>query len=56
MDTAEIQCPYCGEQVTVCFEPDVRGEVVQDCEVCCRPWRLQVDWIDGALSVQAERT
>ncbi|QED28133.1 CPXCG motif-containing cysteine-rich protein [Microvenator marinus] len=23
---------------------DERGEMVQDCEVCCRPWRIRVSW------------
>jgi hypothetical protein len=37
-----IQCPYCGEQVTIYVEPDVKGSFVQDCEVCCNPWRVRV--------------
>ncbi len=37
-----VTCPYCGEQVEVYVEPDVRGSFVQDCEVCCNPWRLHV--------------
>ena len=37
-----VTCPYCGEQVTVYLEPDVRGTLVQDCEVCCNPWRVRV--------------
>ena len=41
-DEFPVTCPYCGEQVTVYLEPDVRGTFVQDCEVCCNPWRVQV--------------
>lgn len=37
-----VQCPYCGERVTVYLEPDVMGTLVHDCEVCCRPWRMDV--------------
>jgi hypothetical protein len=37
-----VQCPYCGEQVEIYVEPDVRGLLVQDCEVCCNPWQVRV--------------
>jgi hypothetical protein len=37
-----VTCPYCGEEVESYLEPDVRGELVQDCEVCCQPWRVRV--------------
>ena len=39
---APADCPYCGEQVEIYVEPDVRGSFVQDCEVCCNPWRIRV--------------
>ncbi|HKB09117.1 MAG TPA: CPXCG motif-containing cysteine-rich protein [Vicinamibacterales bacterium] len=38
----EVICPYCGEQIEIYLEPDVRGTFVQDCEVCCNPWRVRV--------------
>jgi Cysteine-rich CPXCG len=41
-DEFPVICPYCGESVTVFVEPDVRGTFVQDCEVCCNPWRVRV--------------
>jgi hypothetical protein len=38
------QCPYCGELVDV--TADVVGPsaetYVEDCPVCCRPWRVRV--------------
>ena len=37
-----VQCPYCGEAVEIYVEPDVRGSFIQDCEVCCNPWRVHV--------------
>ena len=37
-----VECPYCGEQVEIYLEPDVRGSLVQDCEVCCNPWMIRV--------------
>jgi hypothetical protein len=37
-----VACPYCGETVEVLVEPDVDGDWVQDCEVCCNPWQVRV--------------
>jgi hypothetical protein len=37
-----VTCPYCGEEVEIYLEPDVGGTFVQDCEVCCHPWRIRV--------------
>ena len=37
-----VTCPYCGEDVEIYIEPDVTGSFVQDCEVCCNPWRVRV--------------
>ena len=37
-----VTCPYCGEQVEIYVEPDTTGSFVQDCEVCCNPWRVSV--------------
>ena len=41
-DQFTVQCPYCGEQVEIYVEPDVKSSFVQDCEVCCNPWRVRV--------------
>jgi hypothetical protein len=47
-----IECPYCGERVELFVEADVRGSFVQDCGVCCNPWRVRVSgpvderWVD----------
>lgn len=55
-DSAEVQCPYCFEQVEVAIEPDVGGVMVQDCEVCCRPWQMHVGHDgDGNLIVSVSR-
>ena len=37
-----VTCPYCGEEVEIYLEPEVRGSLIQDCEVCCNPWTLRV--------------
>ena len=37
-----VVCPYCGEELQIFVEEDVRGSFVQDCEVCCNPWMVRV--------------
>ena len=55
MDVNGEVCPYCGEEVEIYVEPDVRGTLVQDCEVCCNPWQLWVTWEDGERYVSVSR-
>ena len=45
---AVATCPYCGQAVSVCLDPG-NGAIQdydEDCEVCCRPWRVHVRY-DG---------
>jgi hypothetical protein len=41
-DCFAVVCPYCGERIDIHVEADVRGSFVQDCEVCCNPWRVRL--------------
>jgi hypothetical protein len=50
-----VTCPFCGEQVEIYVEPDVNGSFVQDCEVCCNPWRVHVFLEDDERIVQVTR-
>ena len=50
-----VQCPYCGEEVEIYLEPDLLGTLVQDCEVCCRPWQVRVGYEDGERYVDVQR-
>ena len=54
-DEFGVQCPYCGEHADIYIEPDVQGTLVQDCEVCCNPWRVDVWWEDGERYVNVTR-
>jgi hypothetical protein len=54
-DELLVVCPYCGEQVEIYIEPDVRGVFVQDCEVCCNPWRVRVSGTGDDRSVDVRR-
>ena len=59
LETRTVDCPYCAEPVTIAVDPTNLGEMVHDCEVCCRPWLLRVERNrldpDGLLTVRAER-
>ena len=56
MDTEfVVTCPYCGEEVDIYLESDVRGTLVQDCEVCCNPWRVRVSGHDEDRFVDVAR-
>jgi hypothetical protein len=55
-DTVQVQCPYCFELVELYIDPVQRGEMVQDCDVCCRPWRVLVSRRrDGSPAVVVDR-
>lgn len=54
-DRFSVTCPYCGEDVEIYIEPDVRGSFAQDCEVCCNPWRVQVRQTAGERYVELRR-
>jgi len=54
-DVFLVTCPYCGEQIEIYVEPDVRGSFVQDCEVCCNPWRVSVSRDEAGRTVEVGR-
>ncbi len=55
-DTQLVTCPYCGEEIEIYIELDVRGSYIQDCEVCCNPWKVHVTREhDGEVYVEVSR-
>lgn len=54
-DRFPVICPYCGEELEIYVETDVRGSFVQDCEVCCNPWRVRVSGRGETRSVDLRR-
>ena len=55
LPSADIECPYCGEVITV-FVDDSAGEqdYIEDCQVCCKPIQMHVRLVeDGLPEVQA---
>lgn len=54
---AEVSCPYCGEINEIVLDPGsgTEQEYIEDCQVCCRPWRVEVRYdASGAAEVSAE--
>jgi hypothetical protein len=52
-DEATVTCPHCGETVVIALDPagGSRQEYVEDCQICCRPWRVQVHYAGGSVDV-----
>jgi transposase-like protein len=39
-----VVCPYCGEEneIEIDLSAGKRQSYVEDCQVCCRPWVVEV--------------
>jgi transposase-like protein len=51
---AVVYCPYCGEVNEITLDPGSGSsqDYVEDCQVCCRPWRVLVRYrTDGTAEV-----
>jgi Cysteine-rich CPXCG len=51
-----VICPYCGEQNDISLDPGsgAAQDYVEDCQVCCQPWRVSVHYgEDGSAHVSA---
>ena len=52
---AVITCPYCGESIEIVLDAGsgARQDYVEDCEVCCQPWQVSVQYAaDGHADVE----
>lgn len=52
--SAAVICPYCGETSEIVLDPGSgsRQDYVEDCPVCCQPWRVRVIYApDGTAMV-----
>ena len=57
LESAEVMCPYCGEQIEVDIEPLEEVQTfIQDCSVCCRPIQLEARPQTEGLQVIASRS
>ncbi|WP_320823352.1 CPXCG motif-containing cysteine-rich protein [Reinekea sp.] len=50
-------CPYCAERVSLLVDPsEDNQELIEDCEVCCRPVYFSIQVNDeGDVDLQARR-
>jgi hypothetical protein len=51
---ATVWCPYCGEPVDIALDAGggASQQYVEDCQVCCQPWRVSVTYDEtGSASV-----
>jgi hypothetical protein len=51
---ATVHCPYCGEAVEITLDPGSGNgqQYVEDCEICCQPWTVEVRYArDGTAEV-----
>ncbi len=55
---ADIACPYCGEWTSLALDSSAGAQqYIEDCQVCCRPMQVSVDWDEAGdvqLHVRAE--
>ena len=54
---ATVYCPYCGEVNEIALDPGSGSnqEYVEDCQVCCRPWQVAVQYLpDGSVEVSVD--
>lgn len=44
LQTHNIGCPYCGEEILVIVDCSVaEQEYIEDCQVCCRPINFYIN-------------
>ena len=39
-----IQCPHCWEEISMLLDPSISSRYVEDCEVCCNPIQITVQF------------
>jgi len=50
LESAFIDCPYCGEELELLIDCSVpRQEYVEDCAVCCKPIVVTVTSSEGCV-------
>ena len=56
--TAKVLCPYCAQENVVAIDwgGAAHQEYEEDCQVCCRPWRVCVLLgTEGSVDVTLDR-
>lgn len=56
-EDVSVACPYCGEEFEVHVTTEQDGQsMYEDCQVCCRPISLHIQFEEGELQVEAYRS
>ncbi len=46
-----FQCPYCWSEISMLLDPSIAHQVyIEDCEVCCNPIEISVEFDNNELS------
>ena len=55
LEEISINCPYCGEPITVLIDSSLeQQQYIEDCQVCCKPMDIHVVIsADGRCQVDA---
>jgi hypothetical protein len=56
LSSQDVQCPYCGETITLVLDASAGPQrYIEDCHVCCRPITVHLDVDDdGDVRVRAQ--
>jgi hypothetical protein len=55
MEEHFFQCPYCWETISMLLDPSLSATYVEDCEVCCNPIEITVQFQgDELVSFEAK--
>ncbi|MEO5962755.1 MAG: CPXCG motif-containing cysteine-rich protein [Thermomonas sp.] len=58
LDMQDVECPYCGEVISLALDGSAGSQrYIEDCHVCCRPITVMLDVDadgDACVRVQSE--
>ena len=53
LQTHNISCPYCGENIEVIIDCSETGQdYIEDCQVCCRPISFYINVLDEDVDIK----
>ena len=53
LQTHNLGCPYCGENIQVIVDCSVtEQDYIEDCQVCCRPINFYINVIDDDIDIK----
>ena len=53
LQTHNVSCPYCGENIEVIVDCSVtEQDYIEDCQVCCQPINFYINVIDDDIDIK----